>query len=293
MLVHWDFRKPGVRALGRHLRVRGPDLGDAADSVRANRWAMWLGLAGCISAPLASACSCADVTPLQALGHSDLVFVGKVLSREETPPTFTVVNGDTTWFIYGGDMVRYRFAVDRGWKGEPVDTVAIYSVLSGAACGYMFEVGTTYLVYSYFLKPEWLEGTRFPPGTAFPALGTGLCIGNVPLDGAAQEPAVLGPPAWRIGSAPMLRLHQNRPNPFNPVTEIAYEIPRHSWATIRIFDARGRLTRTLLDREMPGGSFSRTWDGRDDSGRNVTSGVYFCELKAGSLRNQLRMTLIR
>ena len=241
----------------------------------------------------AQACSCGYVTPLKSLGYSDVAFVGTVISREEPPPRFTVSNGDTTWWISGGDMIRYRFVASRGWKGEPFDTVSIYSERDEAACGYMFQPGEAYLVYATAWQALW-GAPSWPVGTSFPALSTSLCIGTKPLGSAGGDLAALGTPDWLLDPAPASgRLHQNHPNPFNPVTEIAFELPQHAYTTLRVFDARGRLVRTLLDRVMPAGSFSHAWDGRDDVGRAVSSGVYFYELSSGSFREQRRMALVR
>jgi hypothetical protein len=89
------------------------------------------------------------------------------------------------------------------------------------------------------------------------------------------------------------RLHQNRPNPFNPRTTIAYEIPARGPVQLKIFDVRGRLVRTLVDRLESPGSHQVMWSGDDDQGRAIGSGVYFysLEMPQGSLRR--RMVLLK
>ncbi len=76
-------------------------------------------------------------------------------------------------------------------------------------------------------------------------------------------------------------LHQNRPNPFNPVTSIDFDLPRASFVSLRIFDQRGRLVTTLVSEERQPGFHHVKWDGRDVSGQRVASGVYIYRLDAG------------
>jgi hypothetical protein len=94
------------------------------------------------------------------------------------------------------------------------------------------------------------------------------------------------PPTWR--------LHPNVPNPFNPVTRIAFEVARAD-ATIRleVFDVQGRLVRTLVHGRREVGRQSVQWFGRDDHGRALASGVYVARLQAGGTTQTQRMVLVR
>jgi hypothetical protein len=76
-------------------------------------------------------------------------------------------------------------------------------------------------------------------------------------------------------------LHQNFPNPFNPITQIQFDLPRPSHAEVQIFDLLGRKIRTLLDELHTAGSHRASWDGRDDAGRAAASGVYLVRVRAG------------
>ena len=69
-------------------------------------------------------------------------------------------------------------------------------------------------------------------------------------------------------------LHQNYPNPFNPITEIKFDLPENGHVTLTIFNVAGRKTRTLINAEKSVGSYSALWDSKDESGRDVASGVY-------------------
>jgi len=86
------------------------------------------------------------------------------------------------------------------------------------------------------------------------------------------------------------------PNPFNPTTTIAYWIPE--WAagqdlTLRIYDVRGRLVRTLLDGGCTPGRRCVVWDGRDDRGAAAASGVYLYRMEAGEFRADRKMMLLK
>jgi hypothetical protein len=71
----------------------------------------------------------------------------------------------------------------------------------------------------------------------------------------------------------------NFPNPFNPKTTIAYELPEAGHVALRVYDVAGRLVRVLDDAEREAGPHSVAWDGTDDAGVGVGSGVYFCRLE--------------
>ena len=95
-------------------------------------------------------------------------------------------------------------------------------------------------------------------------------------------------------SAPnALTLHPNHPNPFNPSTTISFAIAARGRATLQIYDVRGARVRTLFDDMRDAGPASVTWDGRDDAGRVVSSGVYLYRLSAGGESRTRKMVLLK
>jgi hypothetical protein len=88
-------------------------------------------------------------------------------------------------------------------------------------------------------------------------------------------------------------LFQNFPNPFNPQTQIAFDLPSAGLAEIRIYDVLGRLVRTLVDEKRPAGYQILRWDGRDDDGRVVASGMYFYRLLAPGVDESRKMVVVR
>jgi hypothetical protein len=90
-----------------------------------------------------------------------------------------------------------------------------------------------------------------------------------------------------------LVLEQNRPNPFNPSTEIRFSIPQRCSVRLEVFDTAGRLIKILRDGAMNAGAHSIMWDGTNDAGRAVGSGIYFYRLSAGKEKIAKKMVLLR
>lgn len=89
------------------------------------------------------------------------------------------------------------------------------------------------------------------------------------------------------------RLHQNYPNPFNPVTTIRYELPKSGSVRLEVFDILGRVVRTLVDQMQEAGYHTVSWDGRNDTGEAVNSGVYYLRMEAGEHRAVVKVALVR
>lgn len=97
------------------------------------------------------------------------------------------------------------------------------------------------------------------------------------------------------GTAPALafRLHAAVPNPFNPSTQIAFDLPEPAPVYLAVYDLRGALVRLLVAAPLAAGRQVAVWDGRDDAGRGVASGVYFVRLDAGARRAQQKALLLK
>jgi len=95
-------------------------------------------------------------------------------------------------------------------------------------------------------------------------------------------------------------LYQNYPNPFNPTTTIPFTVYGSRFivdspirTTLRIYNIRGQLVKTLLNENKLPGEYKIIWDGKDDKGNEVSSGVYFYQLKAGEQKKIHKMLLIK
>jgi hypothetical protein len=97
------------------------------------------------------------------------------------------------------------------------------------------------------------------------------------------------------GSLPSrFSLSQNYPNPFNPETTIKYQLAQTSEVALKIFNILGQQVRTLVNKQQVAGTYSVQWDGNDDVGRQVASGIYVFQISAGdAFRTSKRMLLLR
>ena len=95
---------------------------------------------------------------------------------------------------------------------------------------------------------------------------------------------------------PQFSLRQNHPNPFNPSTSIQYSVDSRQTSvpiTLRVYNIRGQLVRILVEGEIEPGNHQVVWDGRDDNGEEVSSGVYFYRLAGGDEMQTRRMVLLK
>lgn len=90
-----------------------------------------------------------------------------------------------------------------------------------------------------------------------------------------------------------LVLRQNYPNPFNPSTTIAYSLPEAAKVRLDIYNVKGQLVKTLVNGEMPGGTHSVVWNGRDNDNNAVASGVYFYRVSSPKATRTKRMLLMK
>ena len=102
-------------------------------------------------------------------------------------------------------------------------------------------------------------------------------------------------PVSSLPKAGQLSLAQNTPNPFNPSTTISFALEGNESRQMQlaVYDVRGALVRTLLDEVLEPGTYRLEWDGRDQSGRQMASGVYFLRLKSASESRMRKMILLK
>lgn len=112
----------------------------------------------------------------------------------------------------------------------------------------------------------------------------GFTIHVEPSVGIAEGQAVL---------PEVYALHQNHPNPFNPVTTLRYDLPEISHVTLTIYDILGRQVRTLANDVQEPGYKSVTWDGTDEFGRPMGTGIYLYQISAGDFTHTRKMLLLK
>jgi hypothetical protein len=124
------------------------------------------------------------------------------------------------------------------------------------------------------------------------------CSGPRPPHNGGQATFILTPAESGVGGgpgafAPDLMLEQNLPNPFSQLTTIRYQLAKPGLVSLRVYNVAGQMVRTVVGSAMPAGRHSATWDGRDESGRRVSAGVYLYQLQAGDRALTRKMVLVK
>jgi len=88
-------------------------------------------------------------------------------------------------------------------------------------------------------------------------------------------------------------LKQNYPNPFNPVTNISFELRQSGFVELEVYSAKGQKIRTLVNGNLNEGRHNIVWNGSDDRGNDVSSGIYFYKMKSGKYSSTKKMLLMK
>ena len=224
-----------------------------------------------------------------------------------------------------GGLVPQPEAIEPPIAGNQSFTVGVYGALGGATATLVIDTtdpGTGPTVpgaASFALTTVQLSGVGSGNGFASVSLaiadGPGLVgagfFGRWFVSDPSAEGGVAVTPAFHftvfgpagtttdVAVPPRLplavaQLHANTPNPFNPETTIRYELRAGSPVQLGIYDAAGHRVRRLIDASFqPAGSYDARWNGRDEAGTAVASGVYLYRLQAGSYSETRRAVLLK
>lgn len=137
----------------------------------------------------------------------------------------------------------------------------------------------------------WIAANQWIVQQIIPSLTTNpLGLGEIFIRGSkkiliSQTPTGINDVQSKVNE---FKLYQNYPNPFNPSTKIAFHISDLSWVSLKIYDVLGREVTTLINEEKPAGTYEVTWNAA-----NLSSGVYFYELKAGGYTATKNLLLLK
>ena len=90
-----------------------------------------------------------------------------------------------------------------------------------------------------------------------------------------------------------IKLLRNYPNPFNPTTTIAFELEKSGKSSVNIYNMKGQKVKTLLNEELLEGKHFRLWDGKNDNGKRVASGMYFYKVALDGKQLTRKMILMK
>jgi len=131
--------------------------------------------------------------------------------------------------------------------------------------------------------------TGVSEGSAAVTVGSGRNSGSVDLivpgTTAVETSAVAVPATYDLA--------QNFPNPFNPETGIKYQVPVRTNVSLRVYNALGQEVRTLVNNVQEAGVYSAVWDGKDNNGRQLTTGIYLVRLEAGDFVMTRKMAMVK
>jgi len=178
----------------------------------------------------------------------------------------TVESGATMEVVGGSITDRSKLCLD----GTPLSDQWVLDVRTGAT--------------THFENIE-VQDSDASPGQTCVATGECIDLGNNDNWQFVASAA---------GDTPPTRLTlRAAPNPFNPSTTIHYGVPADGRVTIRIYDVRGALVRTVLSAVRKRGVYTEPWDGTDDARHSVGSGVYFCRIQAGGASETAKLVLLK
>jgi FlgD Ig-like domain len=121
---------------------------------------------------------------------------------------------------------------------------------------------------------------------------SGSTLGTVGMQaGAPAEPTAVAESGVRVAEIAL----SGRPNPFrDPGTSISFRLPAEAWVRLQAYDVAGHLVRTVLDERTPAGPHAKFWDGRDNDGRRLGTGVYFVRITVdGQKAGTTKVTMIK
>lgn len=211
------------------------------------------------------------LTVSDASGRSQVLQVGtgqEISSRFAMPPPAP------------GGTFDARFAPGQYAVSAETESTVVHPI---AVSGAVYPLTVTWSASEGAVKAELIWGTR-----TIPLDGAGSA--QVPQHSGGVSIRVLG----RLAPDPAgFALEQNYPNPFNPTTVIRYALPLKGPVSLGIYSVTGQLIRTLVSGEQLPGRHSVAWDGRNNRGEQVGSGVYFSRLVAGHAQFTRKLLLLR
>ncbi|EQB63015.1 MAG: hypothetical protein RBG1_1C00001G0594 [candidate division Zixibacteria bacterium RBG-1] len=183
-------------------------------------------------------------------------------------------------------------------RNDPAGTVMLIFISFG-----VIPAGTDTFAILYFTTgPSWDPAVHNPIDTFYPVVGISLSYVDTSASPVDITPHYLPPGNLDVrddNSFPSTLkpntfvLSQNYPNPFNTETVISFALPKTGHVKLEIYNILGQKVKDLVDEMVTAGYKKVVWDGRDNTGKIVASGVYLYQLKTGGFTEAKRMNLLK
>lgn len=170
-----------------------------------------------------------------------------------------------------------------------VDSISIYCSVDGGVT-FPYTVATAEPNDSVYVwtVPDTLSDSCIVKIMAYdPSLNVGEDVSDAVL--SIHSPVGVNP----IAEAAQFGFLKNYPNPFNPLTRIEFSLDVTARVYLRVYDVSGKVVKTLLHETMPAGKHTTVWNGEDESGKTVVSGVYVCRLDAPDKTAMCKIVLMK
>ncbi len=194
---------------------------------------------------------------------------------------------DDEWYPGHTSYGHFKVALEQADGLWELDSVAPY--------GYVDYSGDPYPGTS---SNTTFDGSSLPSSESYAQSQTYVSVANISNSGPVMtcdlfvSPADVKDELTEISPSEYV-LKQNYPNPFNPGTRIEYLVPRDGYVELDIFNVLGQKIRTLVDQEKKMGLHVVSWDGTNDEGAFVATGIYFYQLRAEHFINTSKMILLK
>jgi hypothetical protein len=217
---------------------------------------------------------------------NDSTYIWTIPSTLSNTCKVTVVrpNGGELFYVGSQDTIKWVATDNIG-----VDSVNIYySIDGGATFPYTVARGEPNDSVYVWTVPDTPSDSCVIRIVAYdPSFNTGQDVSDAFFSIHSQIGTELVPEAARFG------MLENYPNPFNPTTRIEFSLGERAQVSMRIYDMSGKVVRTLVNETMSVGRHSASWNGEDEYGRPVASGIYVCRLEAAGKTALRKMVLLR